>query len=164
MEIKLIDPVKLEKIKATLDSAFDFYHDLDKTELKNFDYDKCHRTVTYTFTKYYTEIASLMWQESQILAEMETQQAINKKNAMVDSKINKFLPNGEVRKYVLDNVKEQATWIEGHELVSKQEEEIKKVKSTLILLQNYLDQLKFFPKNVECLLSIRKQQQDLFGV
>ncbi len=168
MEIKLIKPEKLQSIKNTLDSFMDFYNELDNNKPHTFDYEKCFRMVSYSFTKYYTEINSLIWNENQVLAEMERQQAINKKNAMIEGKIGKFLPDGtrdtsDVRKYTIDNVKEQATWIDGHDIVNRQEEEIKKVKSTILLLERYLSQLAFFPKNVESLMNIKKQQYELFG-
>jgi len=150
-----ITPAKMEELKKHLEEMFQLHKKVGDGGLEEFDYDKCFKVTSMTIGRFYTEVNGLMWKEKLVLAEMESQQAINKKNALHSIKLD--------TKFRLENSKEIETWIYGDLTVNEQEAQIKKVKATIEFLGYCLEQAAYFSNNVKNLLEIRKQQRDLFG-
>jgi hypothetical protein len=150
-----ISPEKMESLKANLLDMFDLQSKAAETGLEQFDYDKCFNVTALAIGRFYTEVNGLIWRERTILAEMESQQAINKKQALHGIKLD--------TKFRLENSKEIETWIYADDSVNGQEVQIKKVKATIEFLEKCLEQAAYFSNNVKNLLEIRKQQRDLFG-
>lgn len=156
MEIKNISPEKLTELKTKIDNMYQLYKVDSSGKITNeFDYEKCFRITSYTLGRFYTEINSLIWRERMVLAEMETQQAQNRKLGLETIIFE--------TKYRLENVKDKEIFINGGDIVSRQEEQIRKCKSMIEFLQNSLNQAAYFSSNVKTLLEIKKQERDFAG-
>lgn len=149
-----IPPEKIEELKNKLESMYSF---VTKTPDGDYliDYDKCLHTTAYNIGYLYNELNGLIWRENLVLAEMESQLAMNKKAELERTKHNV--------KFTLDSPAELNTWINGTKTVSEQEAEVKKVKTTIQFLQNTLQHTSYFSTNIKNLLEIKKQQKEMSG-
>ncbi len=153
--MKEISPEKMQELKNHLMEMFQLNKKVGEEVLNEFDYEKCFNVTSMTIGRFYTEINGLLWKEKLVLSEMESQQAINKKNALQGIKME--------TKFRLENSKEIETWIYADASVNAQEVQIKKVRATIEFLENCLQQAGYFSSNVKNLLEIKRHQRELFG-